>query len=76
MLVGEMGQRKGERKRGIDEDEESSLVATKTLKPSDEEIQANINSRLPPELLSEIFRFLPFTDLKSALLVCRWELKK
>ena len=53
-------------------DEESSLVATKSLKPNDEEeIEANINSKLPPELLSAIFRFLPFSDLKNALLVCR-----
>ena len=87
---------KGERKRSIEEEE--SLVAKKSLKPSDEEeIEANINSRLPPELLAAIFRFLPLctselwrlrsqfdiddgilypvrsTDLKSALLVCRWE---
>ena len=77
-----MGGRKRERKKNIDE--ESPLVAKKTLKPSKEEVQANINSSnedglaninstLPPELLSAIFRFLPFTDLKSALLVCRWE---
>ena len=63
---------KGERKRSIEEEE--SLVAKKSLKPSDEEeIEANINSRLPPELLAAIFRFLPLRDLKSALLVCRWE---
>ena len=31
----------------------------------------NINSKLPPELLSNIFKFLPFSDLKEALLVCR-----
>ena len=31
----------------------------------------NINSRLPPELLSNILEFLPFSDLKEALLVCR-----
>ena len=60
----------GGRKRSIDE--ESSLVATKSLKSNDdEEIKANINSKLPPELLSAIFRFLPFSDLKNALLVCR-----
>ena len=63
---------KGERKRSIEEEE--SLVAKKSLKPSDEEeIEANINSRLPPELLAAIFRFLPLRDLKSALLVCRWK---
>ena len=63
---------KGEKgKRSIEEEE--SLVATKSLKPSDEEIEANINSRLPPELLAAIFRFLPLGDLKRALLVCRWE---
>ena len=61
---------KGERKRSIEEEE--FLVAKKSLKPSDEEeIEANINSRLPPELLAAIFRFLPLRDLKSALLVCR-----
>ena len=87
----------GRRKRSSDE--ESSLVATKSLKarppsvplllllkPNDEEeIEASIkeslaledtrpneiNSKLPPELLSAIFRFLPFSDLKNALLVCR-----
>merc|ERR1711971_23987 len=31
----------------------------------------DINSTLPPELLSCIFGFLPFGDLKNALLVCR-----
>ena len=70
---------KGERKRSIEE--EKSLVATKSSKPSNEEIEANINSRLPPELLSAIFcflvgssrKFLPFSELKRALLVCRWE---
>ena len=63
----------GGRKRSIDE--ESSLVATKSVKSNDEEeIEANINSKLPPELLSAIFRFLPFSDLKNALLVCRWDI--
>ena len=66
----EMGWRKGRRKRSIDE--ESSLVAKKNPKPSDEVLNANINSKLPPELLSVIFSFLPFSDLKKALLVCRW----
>ena len=28
-------------------------------------------SRLPPELLTHTFQFLPFADLKNALLVCR-----
>ena len=28
-------------------------------------------SRLPPELLTIAFQFLPFEDLKNALLVCR-----
>lgn len=31
----------------------------------------DINSSLPPELLSKIFGFLSFGDLKNALLVCR-----
>ena len=31
----------------------------------------DINSALPPELLSSVFGFLPFADLKNALLVCR-----
>ena len=53
-------------------DEESSLVATKSWKHNnEEEIEANINSKLPPELLSAIFSFLHFSDLKNALLVCR-----
>ena len=33
----------------------------------------DINSKLPPELLSCIFGFLPYGDLKNALLVCRCE---
>ena len=64
-----MGRGKGERKRSIDE--ESPLVAKKSLKPIEEEVLPNINSRLPPELLAAIFQFLPFKDLKNALLVCR-----
>ena len=32
---------------------------------------ANINGKLPPELLCNIFSFLTFADLKKALLVCR-----
>ena len=32
---------------------------------------ANINEKLPPELLTAIFQFLPYADLKNALLVCR-----
>ena len=31
----------------------------------------NINSKLPPELLTNILQFLPFSDLKVALLVSR-----
>ena len=34
--------------------------------------ELNINSRLPPELISTIFDFLPIADLHNALLVCRW----
>ena len=30
-----------------------------------------INSRLPPELLTRIFHFLPISDLKNTQLVCR-----
>ena len=38
-----------------------------------DEKESDINSRIPPELLSIIFQFLPFSDLKHALLVCkRW----
>ena len=68
---------KGGGKRCIDE--ESSLVAKKSLKPRRsrrleiKEERLKINSRLPPEVLSAIFRFLPFGELKRALLVCRWE---
>ena len=32
---------------------------------------ANINQKLPPELLTAIFQFLPYKELKNALLVCR-----
>ena len=67
----EMGRGKGGRKRSIDD--ESSLVAKKNRKLSDEGFNANINSKLPPELLSVIFSFLPYSDLKKALLVCRWK---
>ena len=34
-------------------------------------VDEKINSKLPPEILSIIFQFLTFTDLKQALLVCR-----
>ena len=34
-------------------------------------VVGNINSKLPPEMLSNILQFLPFSDLKEALLVCR-----
>ena len=30
-----------------------------------------LSSKLPPELLSNVFQFLPLSDLKNALLVCR-----
>ena len=30
-----------------------------------------VNLRIPNELLTIIFQFLPFADLKNALLVCR-----
>ena len=33
--------------------------------------ELNINSMLPPELLTRIFDFLPVADLGSAILVCR-----
>ena len=33
--------------------------------------ELNINRRLPPELLTRIFQFLPFSDLNNVLLVCR-----
>ena len=33
--------------------------------------ELNINSSLPPELLTSIFHFLPISDLNNALLVCR-----
>ena len=32
----------------------------------------NINEKLPPELLTAVFQFLPYDDLKNALRVCRW----
>ena len=32
----------------------------------------NISKKLAPELLTAIFQFLPYDDLKNALLVCRW----
>ena len=32
----------------------------------------NINSKLPRELLCIIFEFLSFSDLKDAMLVCRY----
>ena len=30
-----------------------------------------VNLRIPNELLTIIFQFLPFNDLKNAMLVCR-----
>ena len=33
--------------------------------------ELSAGSNLPPELLSHLFTFLPFRDLKKALLVCR-----
>ena len=33
-----------------------------------------INSKLPNELLTMVFQFLPFDDLKKVLLVCRLHL--
>ena len=44
-------------------------VAEKQMAQLSPEI--DINSRLPPELINTIFDFLPFDDLKNALLVCR-----
>ena len=38
--------------------------------------EMNINLRLPPELLTRIFYFLPITDLHNAVLVCRLTRKK
>ena len=35
---------------------------------------ANINEKLPPEILTAVFQFLPYDDLNNALLVCRWVL--
>ena len=35
-------------------------------------VDGNINLKLPPEILSNIFQFLTFVDLKQALLVCRY----
>ena len=67
------------RKRKPDETEDTQVLtptASKIPKLSGRE--ANINSKLPPELLTAIFRFLvvedgdiPYGNLKSALLVCR-----
>lgn len=31
-----------------------------------------MDQNLPPELLTNIFRFLPYSDLKNAMLVCRF----
>ena len=46
-----------------------AIVAEKQMAQLSPEI--DINSRLPPELINTIFDFLPFDDLKNALLVCR-----
>ena len=32
---------------------------------------SDMDQNLPPELLTNIFRFLPYSDLKNAILVCR-----
>ena len=34
-----------------------------------------ISKKMAPELLTAIFQFLPYDDLKNALLVCRWDEK-
>ena len=46
-----------------------AIVAEKQMAQLSPEV--DINSRLPPELINTIFDFLPFDDLKNALLVCR-----
>jgi len=33
---------------------------------------SEMDQNLPPELLNNIFRFLPYTDLKNVVLVCRF----
>ena len=40
-----------------------------------EMLSKNINVRLPNELLTIMFQFLPFGDLKNAMLVCRFAQK-
>ena len=35
------------------------------------QLSPNINTKIPPELLTMIFHFLPYDDLNNALLVCR-----
>ena len=34
--------------------------------------EAQINRRLPAEMLEKVFRHLPPKDLKAAVLVCKW----
>ena len=34
--------------------------------------EAEINRRLPAEMLEKVFRHLPPKDLKAAVLVCKW----
>ena len=60
---GNKGGRNEKRNRSM-KHEEQSLVVTESSKPREKEIEASINSTLPPELLSAIFRFLPLKDLK------------
>ena len=41
------------------------------LRPRTSQRFVTINSKLPNELLTMVFQFLPFESLKNALLVCR-----
>ena len=68
------------RKRKPGETEANQVLTLPAKKiPKLSRREGNINSKLPPELLTLIFRFLvvedgdsPYGNLKSALLVCRY----
>ena len=52
----------------------NNVEAAKNITSDLKNVEAakNINVKLPPELIRYIFHLLPFSDLKTALLVCRW----
>ena len=57
------------------EEEKKNQECETPLETSAEPLTANRMDNLAPEILITIFGFLPFDDLKSAMLVCRFVLQ-